>query len=172
MDPNNTMASVAAQKRKNPSSDTTHIPRRRRQIIEYDSDESVDQSDMGIAQNALHVQRSTASVEGSAAGVEPIDTDFDMEDETPTGRDEDNDHSSDAEASYHYTKALGDADRAVSSILIIITSSPANFRSKLMHVKTRTDRTADLRTIFVKVTNHVKADTGETVQGHACQVCK
>jgi hypothetical protein len=123
-DPNNTMLLATATKRKeNPSgsTDTTHIPRRRRQTIESNSDEdSMDQSNVGIVQRPVGIQQSAARVEGSVARGELIDVDSDMEDNT--NGDEDSDCGDDAEADYQYTKVLGDADRMVSSVTIIMAS--------------------------------------------------
>lgn len=39
-----------------------------------------------------------------------------------------------------------------------------------MHVKT--DRTADIRTIFTKEDNYVNPNTGTKEDGHICNVCQ
>ena len=40
-----------------------------------------------------------------------------------------------------------------------------------MH-KPKEDRTADVRTIFEKTMDHIDTDTGRTLTGHYCLLCK
>lgn len=60
----------------------------------------------------------------------------------------------DDDIGYAATKAMGDADRQAS------------------RRRAKADRTADIRTIFVKVDDHVDPDTGAKEEGHICQVCR
>jgi hypothetical protein len=46
------------------------------------------------------------------------------------------------------------------------------FCTKANRATSKEERTADIRTIFIKVTDHVNTDTGKTMTGHRCMVCK
>jgi len=39
-------------------------------------------------------------------------------------------------------------------------------------MKSKEDRTADVRTIFEKTTDYIDPDTGKTLTGHYCLLCK
>ena len=41
-----------------------------------------------------------------------------------------------------------------------------------MHEKPKEDRTADIRTIFLKTTEYAHPDTGKKLTGHYCLVCR
>jgi len=41
-----------------------------------------------------------------------------------------------------------------------------------MHKKPKEDRTADIRTLFLKTTEYVHPDIGKKLTGHYCLVCR
>lgn len=96
-----------------------------------------------------------SEVEGDGDVVE------DMEDveELAVGSDDatgdtDVDLDDEAEEAYASTKAMGDADR------------------KALSKQTKTDRTADIRTIFKHDREHINPDTGNLEDGHLCTICQ
>ncbi|KAF8465779.1 hypothetical protein DFH94DRAFT_698702 [Russula ochroleuca] len=65
----------------------------------------------------------------------------------------------DAEANYTSIKALGDTDCKVCYFFNL------KYRPK-------TERTADVRTVFTADSNHLNLDTGKPEKGHLCMLCK
>jgi hypothetical protein len=76
----------------------------------------------------------------------------------------------DVEANYASTKALGDADREVSYLVLLLAK--LNTLSGQLTRRPKTERTADVRTIFVAVANHTNPDTGKVEKGNICTLCK
>ena len=71
-----------------------------------------------------------------------------------TERDTEPEPDEDDDIGYTTTKAMGDADHEAS------------------RMRVKTDRTADIRTIFVKEDNHKDPKTGAKEEGHICKVCR
>ena len=42
----------------------------------------------------------------------------------------------------------------------------------MSQARTKEERTADIRTIFKKVSDHINIDTGKTISDHICTICK
>jgi hypothetical protein len=90
----------------------------------------------------------------------------------PDLSDTEDDEPIEPEAAYEETKALGDADREVSTRATPPTFLFDTFQTlKAMHAKPSGHRTADILTIFKKVTDYIHPDKGK-IDGHFCLVCR
>lgn len=75
---------------------------------------------------------------------------------------------------YKEIKALGDADRKVClhGSSQIICCLLILFQILKMHVKSKDQHTANIRTIFTKTMDYIHLGTGNMVTRHYCLVCK
>jgi hypothetical protein len=93
------------------------------------------------------------------------DTDVEMEDSV----------AADSEDAYASTKAMGDQDRKVSAHYPRPAALPlarAYLFIQVLCTRSKSDRTADVRTIFKSKKEHVNAATGHLEDGHVCTVCE
>jgi hypothetical protein len=101
-----------------------------------------------------------------------LDVDNSSADEFTNPMDDDEDDN-DAEEAYLRTKALGDADHQVghfhhdSTYLI-----RSNLHCKARRTTRKTDRTADLRTIYTEELGRINKDTGIPEDGWWCNICR
>jgi len=77
-----------------------------------------------------------------------------------------------AEAAYLATKAMGDQDRKVCCYISASQCKNLIFTLKILFARPKSDRTADVRTIFKRVEDHINAATDELEDGHICTICQ
>lgn len=96
-----------------------------------------------------------------------------LEEVSDSSGEEDNgeDEASDTEAinaAYEHTKALGDADRAVCSLLTLVSTTQTLQASKS---RPKADLTKDIQPFFEE-DKVLDPDTGRIIKGHWCVLCK
>jgi hypothetical protein len=155
-DPNNVESARSAGKRK--AADKPTVRRVTRKIALSDSDKENDNLDVGDDDYPPLVE------------VDDSDDECEQPHDDHVGGDTDIDTGDDADEAYLRTKSMGDTDRNVSASCV-----PSYLRTHSIiqaSFRTQSDRTADVRTIFERIQDHVNADTGVTESGHLCRVCK
>ncbi|KAL0958654.1 hypothetical protein HGRIS_014979 [Hohenbuehelia grisea] len=155
IDPENAESSHQARKRKQDAAEpaATSSNRRvvRKVVVDSDDEPTSRLNNLRAATTDVEQHDDASSNPAETDGPPLTDTDFNLSDGVI---DVDASDTSNPEAAYATTKAMGDADRA-----------DADQRPKQ-------ERTADVRTIFRRDENRINPDTGKVESGHWCSICE